>query len=998
MSRYPPPRRSSAIPIIQPESGQPLEIPNPPPVTTLRPPQPATTLATVHTKSPATPSNWVPDVYSPAFISNFQKSVNTLPITHSYRTTPPVYINFARYIADFSGAGFLKPLDPLPSLAKLRNTAGQQNVRLLTPVSATSETSTNSRSTPDPSAYNASLNKEKDATVNNYGQLFTDLIIDEMLKEDETLKNYNLYGVELHKTGNFIFRLYIPGIRENTPMVQVGDIVTLRQLKYLESCFPPARIPGPGLFTGIEYLTYVSGMDKTQGYLYLKAEKLWIEPGGRFNVIFGVQENRWDAPRRAISDVGFSLNAWPPNKSLSSHLRSHTPPTIPSSFLRRMLFPEKSDGVMQFNLPRGVFRRDWFDNHLNYEQLKAIDSILNQTYGNIPYLISGPPGTGKTKTIVETVLQLVHAPHTPYHNILLCAPSQEAADTLALRLIDHLSPAVLLRLNSPARSFAEVPNKLMTYSCIENDSFSIPAWITLMRFRVVVCSCRDAGLLVEARCTNRDLGRLEKVMMDGFRGINDQSEEFIERGNPVHLHWSALLLDEAGQGIEPEVAIPLSVVAPPEEVSGDAPIFVMAGDQNQLGPNVLTNSDLRISAFERLFRRPIYTEHPLRRELYTNYGMTGLRSHSDVLPADQNMEMLPYLYPPFANLIRNYRSHPMILAVSSSFFYNDSLIPEAKNTGSLEKWSGWPGAPGLPMKFILTSANDESYEDGVSFYNLREIQIVVNTVKSLLDPTSWPQKGEDATATAAALAPIRSSEIAVMSPFREQVKRIRNALRSAGYRNVNVGPVEVYQGSEYRFVIICTTRTRERFLKNDKDKRAGLVFEHRRTNVALTRAKEGLVVIGNPWILERDPLWSTWMNLAWRHNAIDTDPEGDLNPGPFKLQQASNQAHLSTNMSNESTDPSTAATAIITSCVRANVYATTIAASAAKPAHKWKPKAGDKVLSELVSRLETAWVYKSKAREGAVFGLNSGFDEDDPMFLAGIQAEEEILRRDMEYN
>jgi helicase MOV-10 len=180
----------------------------------------------------------------------------------------------------------------------------------------------------------------------------------------------------------------------------------------------------------------------------------------------------------------------------------------------------------------------------------------------------------------------------------------------------------------------------MTYSFIENDSFSIPAWMTLMRFRVVVCSCRDAGLLVEARCTNRDLGLLEKGMMDGLRGINEQSEEFVERGEPVRLHWSALLLDEAGQGIEPEVAIPLTVVAPPEEVSGDAPIVVMAGDQNQLGPNILTNSDLRISAFERLFARPIYTEHPLRRELYTSYGMTGVRSHSDVVSADQNMRML----------------------------------------------------------------------------------------------------------------------------------------------------------------------------------------------------------------------------------------------------------------------------------------------------------------------------------------------------------------------
>jgi hypothetical protein len=56
----------------------------------------------------------------------------------------------------------------------------------------------------------------------------------------------------------------------------------------------------------------------------------------------------------------------------------------------------------------------------------------------------------------------------------------------------------------------------------------------------------------------------------------------VEKGQIVNLHWTALLLDEAAQGIEPEVAVTISVVAPPEEASVDRPIFVMAGDQRQL--------------------------------------------------------------------------------------------------------------------------------------------------------------------------------------------------------------------------------------------------------------------------------------------------------------------------------------------------------------------------------------------------------------------------------
>lgn len=85
--------------------------------------------------------------------------------------------------------------------------------------------------------------------------------------------------------------------------------------------------------------------------------------------------------------------------------------------------------------------------------------------------------------------------------------------------------------------------------------------------------------------------------------------------------WTALLVDEAAQGIEPEVAIGLSIVAPPEEVSNEKPIFVMAGDQKQLGPRLaFRNGPLEESLFERLFSRKIYAEHPLARSGFIDYG------------------------------------------------------------------------------------------------------------------------------------------------------------------------------------------------------------------------------------------------------------------------------------------------------------------------------------------------------------------------------------------
>lgn len=285
------------------------------------------------------------------------------------------------------------------------------------------------------------------------------------------------------------------------------------------------------------------------------------------------------------------------------------------------------------------------------------------------------------------------------------------------------------------------------------------------------------------------------------------------------------------------------------------------------------------------------------------------------------------------------------------------------------------------MKFILNSGHDESYEEAVSFYNPREVQIAVKAVQSLLSPSSWPS-GKDG-----AKVPILENEIAVMSPFREQVKRLRKALRIVSYKGVNVGPAEAYQGSEYRFVIICTTRARERFLKNDAEKGAGLVFEHRRANVALTRAKEGLIVVGNPWILERDPLWAKWMSFAWRHSAVELDSWKH----PSTSTVATPKAKSESNKENQDPNAPNAIAAISSVCTTANTYASVILAGSSKPINEWKPHDSD-MASGLVSRLETALVYKSKAREGAVFGFNAGWDEDDPMFLAGIAAEEVVVR------
>lgn len=135
---------------------------------------------------------------------------------------------------------------------------------------------------------------------------------------------------------------------------------------------------------------------------------------------------------------------------------------------------------------------------------KAVSAIQARNYGSVCYIINGPPGTGKTKTIVEAVTQL--AKDTDFSgSILICAPSSAAADTLALRLRALFAPHAMFRLNEFSRTFAEVPQELLPHCYIENNIFSLPPFKDLMSYRIVVATCQSTEMLVKARLTNRDL-------------------------------------------------------------------------------------------------------------------------------------------------------------------------------------------------------------------------------------------------------------------------------------------------------------------------------------------------------------------------------------------------------------------------------------------------------------------------------------------------------------
>lgn len=156
--------------------------------------------------------------------------------------------------------------------------------------------------------------------------------------------------------------------------------------------------------------------------------------------------------------------------------------------------------------------------------------------------------------------------------ILACAPNNSAADTIAMKLI-NLGKTQLLRLNSLSRKIDDMPKTLREFSLInDNVVFAMPSLENLLKYRVVVATCLSGGVPA-------NLGA--------------------KRG-----HFTHIFIDEAGQGKEPELMVPIKSIA--DEKTN----IILAGDNQQLGPivhsNVAGSLGLKTSYLARIMDRQIY--------------------------------------------------------------------------------------------------------------------------------------------------------------------------------------------------------------------------------------------------------------------------------------------------------------------------------------------------------------------------------------------------------
>ena len=722
------------------------------------------------------------------------------------------------------------------------------------------------------------------STQKDYARFFKSHLDDEIAFQCEENASYSLYGHEgivefIANTCDAQVTISVPGLRENSPHVEEDDIVQLRQLR----CDHAGHLishPDYAPWTETIYNARVLGVLRAKEILVLRVSNLNIitaELMGKysqhvlipsqhrlkFNIAFPVAMERYMPMINVLPQIQAFLEQ-ASSATYKIHFQNDGPRphlNMNEYWIQSMLFPTEADCDSQNNLQSGHTARQFFDQALNVEQRIAVENVCRQNYGVIPYLISGPPGTGKTKTIIETALQLIKAVPNVHH-IILCAPSEPAADTLAHRLMQHMGKDEMFRLNRPSRGFGEVSDQLLGYCYIEKDVFALPPIAQLLKYKIVVTSCRDASLLMYARLTNSDLYAAESGLLGMIHPTDTPPAQ-------AKLHWDALLIDEAAQSMEPESLVPLFVVAPPPECPElvFTPVVVMAGDENQLTPRTSSpRTPLQRSLFARLFSRPVFANHPLARRLtFANEGQPPPP------PPTLTHGMLPILRPPFTNLIQNYRSHPAVLAVPSRLFYYDTLEAQAdpQSTNILLSWSEWPRKrtnnkpcqQTWPILFRDNVGQDDLERDNGGWFNPVEAELACRYAKKLADSGLVPE-----------------SQICIMTPFKAQVRRIRKLARLPQFNlwDVNIGPTEAYQGLEYDVVILCVTRSRRKFVEKDKQLGWGIIGQRNQLNVALTRAKAGLIMIGNGELLkEEDECWREMVQFCERNGCVDHPAEGD---------------------------------------------------------------------------------------------------------------------------
>ncbi|KAI8530189.1 hypothetical protein RHMOL_Rhmol11G0036500 [Rhododendron molle] len=295
-------------------------------------------------------------------------------------------------------------------------------------------------------------------------------------------------------------------------------------------------------------------------------------------------------------------------------------------------------------------------------------------------------------------------------------------------------------------------------------------------------------------------------------------------GDPrlTNFRFRQVLIDESTQSSEPECLIPLVL---------GAKQVVLVGDHCQLGPVIMCKKAARAGLAQSLFERLVLL------------GVKPIR------------------------LQVQYRMHPAISEFPSNSFYEGTL---QNGVTTNERQSPgidfpWP-VPNRPMFFYVQMGQEEISASGTSYLNRTEASNVEKIVTTFLRSGVVP------------------SQIGVITPYEGQRAYIVNymsrngALRQQLYKEIEVASVDSFQGREKDYIILSCVRSNEH-------QGIGFLNDPRRLNVALTRARYGIVILGNPKVLSKQPLWNGLLTHYKEHECLVEGPLNNLKQSMVQFQK-----------------------------------------------------------------------------------------------------------------
>ncbi|XP_033628979.1 uncharacterized protein LOC117291425 isoform X1 [Asterias rubens] len=476
----------------------------------------------------------------------------------------------------------------------------------------------------------------------------------------------------------------------------------------------------------------------------------------------------------------------------------------------------------------------------NPSQSTALRQALSQPFT----VIQGPPGTGKTITGAHLAYFFTNmnkslppsAKGRP--QVLYCGPSNKSVDVISGYLIKLDVKLVRVYSETIETKDYPIPGTVQTTRKVGNDHDAKmdPHLKEISLHRLIrqssnTHSCnirkyedmfRTEGYKVKLRdvlAYRKEIGRAEEEELKKHEIILCTCNASGSKRIRSFTNIVQCIVDEAGMCNEPETLIPLVGTNPCQ--------IVLIGDHKQL--------------------RPIIQEKTAQ--------LLGMEV-SLLEKYERKAQMLTI----------QYRMHEAICSFPSQAFYNGKLetadIVKQRRTNPFTR-NIWPGGVDYPLCFCHLYGKEET--------------LTVKTAEGNEQSKANPQEVKHVVRMATTLVKqynVNPEDVVILSQYRLQCAEIESALKKHGLKNISVRTVITSQGSEWDYVIMSTVRSMPRIEIEEKasmgwkQKNLGFIIDENQMNVALTRAKRGLIIVGNQYLLQTHDKWKDLIDVYREHGAV----------------------------------------------------------------------------------------------------------------------------------